>query len=434
MPTSKRWPLVLAAVLGVLVLFGAGFGAAAGLHVGTRAAAGSGSAGSGTAGVSYALQDTVLNHLEDSYYQSFDPAALEDDAITGMVAGLNDPYTVYLNATGYASLNGELSGKYTGIGMAEEMENGFITTTQVFKGSPAADAGIQPGDIIVWVDGVPTEGMTIDQVVAKIQGKSGTSVRLGIYRPPASYSATTTTTTTAASGEQPVSPPPTARNSADLPPGGTTHEYPLVRRAITEPQVDTKLLTANGKKVGYIKLYIFSTGSADAVRAAVKQALDTDNVAALVLDLRGNGGGLLNEGVGVASIFVPKGVIVSTRGLHSPEHSYQATGGAYPDVPLYLLVDQGTASASEIVSGALQDYNRATLIGATTFGKGLVQSIEPLPNGGAVKVTSAEYFTPSGRNINKKGITPAVIVPAGADPSVDAPLQEALKRIGSSGS
>ena len=424
MPGRRRLFIALIVVIGGLALFGAGVDAAIGLHW-------SGNSGTaGSAGVSYALQDTVLKHLENAYYQKVDSAALEEDAITGMVAGLNDPYTVYLDPSGYANLNGELSGSYTGLGMAEEVQNGFITTSQVFNGSPAADAGIQPGDIIVSVDGAPVAGMTLDQVVAKLLGKSGTAVKLGMYRPPASFAATSTTTTSTTVAGQAPTPPPVAKGSADLPAGGTTGDYSLVRRQITEPQVTTTELTANGKKVALVKLYVFSTGAAKAVRAAVKQAVETDKVAAVILDLRGNGGGLLNEGVGVASIFIPAGVIVTTRGLHSPEQSLQATGGAYPDVPLYLLVDAGTASASEIVAGALQDYKRATLIGVTTFGKGLVQSIEPLSNGGAVKVTTAEYFTPKGRNINKKGIVPDVVVPASADPSVAAPLQEALTRIG----
>jgi len=153
-------------------------------------------------------------------------------------------------------------------------------------------------------------------------------------------------------------------------------------------------------------------------------------VDAVVLDLRGNGGGLLNEGVDVASIFIPEGDIVSTEGLHSPKQVYEATGGAYPDVPLYVLTDPHTASASEIVAGALQDYKRATLVGETTFGKGLVQSIEALSNGGALKATTAVYLTPKGRDINKKGIIPDVLAPD--DPtttSVDETLQAVLKLI-----
>jgi carboxyl-terminal processing protease len=163
----------------------------------------------------------------------------------------------------------------------------------------------------------------------------------------------------------------------------------------------------------------------------VEKAVNVDKVAAIILDLRGNGGGYLNEGIGVASLFIKSGsTIVSDSGLHSPEHAYKATGGAFTDVPLYVLVDRNTASASEIVAGALQDYKRATLIGETTFGKGLVQSLEPLTNGGLLKVTSAVYLTPKGRNINKKGITPDVVAPENpATPDVDNGVNAALKLI-----
>ena len=420
MPPIRRLLLVLAVVISALVLLGAGFGIGVGSGIGDSSTL--------TAGVSHAQQDAVLKHLEQSYYQQIDPAALETDAINGMVAGLNDPYTVYLNPTAYANLTGELSGSFIGIGVGVDVENGFITIATVLKGGPAAEAGIQAGDIIVSVDGTSTAGMTIDQVIAEIQGKTGTSVTLGIYRPPAAFTATTTTTTSVST--QVTTQAPTAKGPADLPPGGSDKQFSLVRREVTEPQLDSKLITANGKKVADITLYIFSTGAGEAVRAAVKQAVETDKVAAVILDLRGNGGGLLNEGIAVASVFVPQGVIVTTRGLHSPSHSYDATGGAFADVPLCLLVDRHTASASEIVAGALQDYKRATLVGETTFGKGLVQEIEPLADGAAVKVTTAEYFAPKDRNINKKGIAPDVPVATSTTPGEDAPLQQALKLIG----
>ena len=154
-----------------------------------------------------------------------------------------------------------------------------------------------------------------------------------------------------------------------------------------------------------------------------------DEVNAIILDLRSNGGGLLDQAVDVASIFIPEGeVIVSTEGLHSAKQVYKATGDAYPDIPLYVLTDPYTASASEIVSGALQDYGRATLVGETTFGKGLVQSIEPLSNGGALKATTAIYLTPKGRDINNKGIAPDVVAPddpatTGVDETVEATLK-----------
>ena len=162
----------------------------------------------------------------------------------------------------------------------------------------------------------------------------------------------------------------------------------------------------------------------------MQQAVSVDHDAAIILDLRDNGGGLLDEAVNVASIFIPSGTIVSDKGLNSPERVYSATGDAYTQVPLYVLTDGYTASASEIVSGALQDYGRATLIGTTTFGKGLVQTILPLTNGGALKVTTAVYLTPKGRDINKKGITPDVVAPDDpTTPNVDETVQAALSLI-----
>ena len=185
------------------------------------------------------------------------------------------------------------------------------------------------------------------------------------------------------------------------------------------PVTESEILDAGGKKVALISFFTFSEGSAEALRAEVQKAVETTRSDAIILDLRSNGGGLLDEAVDVASIFIPEGVIVSTEGLHSPEEVYTPSGDAYAQVPLYVLTDAYTASASEIVSGALQDYERATLVGETTFGKGLVQSIEPLSNGGALKVTTAVYLTPKGRDINETGIDPDVVAPDDPDTTDD---------------
>ncbi|MBC7294655.1 MAG: S41 family peptidase, partial [Thermoleophilia bacterium] len=293
-------------------------------------------------------------------------------------------------------------------------------------------AGIKPGDIILAVDGVSTRGQNLDEVVSRIKGKEGTQVTLKIYRPPApgtSAVGVATTSTTVQSASPDTSGDTTADDS-QLPPGGEVKEYTLTRKTISVPVTETELLQVDGKKVALIRFFTFSEGSAETLRAVVKQALDSEKVAAVILDLRSNGGGLLDEAVAAASIFIPKGVIVSTEGLHSPKQVYEATGGAVPNVPLYVLTDRYTASASEIVAGALQDYKRATLLGETTFGKGLVQSIEPLSNGGAVKVTTAVYRTPEGRDINQKGITPDVVAPDDPNtPAVDETVQAALRLI-----
>jgi carboxyl-terminal processing protease len=280
------------------------------------------------------------------------------------------------------------------------------------------------------------DGKTLQQVVDQLKGGAeGTSVTLQMYRPPLS-ALTTTTTTPSATGSTESSTTTTTNpderaNNSNLPSGGEKLDFTLVRKNIEIPVTETKILQAGDKKVALIGFFTFSQGSAAALRTAVKQSIAVDEVNAVIIDLRGNGGGLLDQAVGVASIFVPEGqVIVSTEGLHSPKQVYKATGGDYPDIPLYVLTDPYTASASEIVSGALQDYGRATLVGETTFGKGLVQSIEPLTNGGALKATTAVYLTPKGRDINKTGILPDVAAPDDpATTSVDETVEATLKLI-----
>ncbi len=377
----------------------------------------------------FALQQEVLDKLESSFYEQVDPDALEEPAVDGMVGGLEDPYTVYMDPDEYAGFMELTTGSYQGVGMTVEMSDGMVTIVSTFKGSPAEEAGIKPGDVILEVDGVSTEGQSLDEVVGQIKGPEGTTVTLTIYHPPVS-GASTTSTTVAESGEGSYDPNETAGSAAQLPPGGETADYELTRRTIEVPVSESELLTSGGKEVALISFYTFSDGSAAALRELVNTAVEQDGVDAIILDLRSNGGGLLNEAVDVTSIFVEEGVVVTTAGLHSPEQVYEVSGDAYADVPLYVLTDRFTASASEIVSGALQDHERATLIGETTFGKGLVQTIESLSNGGALKVTTAVYLTPDGRDINKTGIEPDVVAPDDpATPDVDEGVEAALALI-----
>jgi len=432
MPRSLKIPLLIVGGLVAAILLVLG-----GFLLGTRDDLGSALrglfpvvAGASASGDSYELQQEVLDKLESTYYKPVDDASLHADAVDGMVAGLDDPYTVYWDPTEYASFKESSSGAYTGVGMSVEMDDQLVTVVSTFKGSPAAQAGILPGDIITSVGGESVQGLSVDEVVSKIKGVEGTTVNLELYRPPAATTTTTVSGDAGVKGETTTTTEPGTADVSQLPPGGATKQYALTRRTIEIPVTETKIVEAGDKKVAVISFFTFSQGSAAALRSAVKQAVEVDQVDAVVLDLRGNGGGLLNEGVDVASIFIPEGDIVSTEGLHSPKQVYEATGGAYPDVPLYVLTDPHTASASEIVAGALQDYKRATLVGETTFGKGLVQSIEALSNGGALKATTAVYLTPKGRDINKKGIIPDVLAPD--DPtttSVDETLQAVLKLI-----
>ena len=195
------------------------------------------------------------------------------------------------------------------------------------------------------------------------------------------------------------------------------------------PVVETEIKTTGDKKAAHITLSTFSDGSAKKLRDAVTTAIEQDKVDAIILDLRNNGGGLLLEAVDVASIFIPSGVVVTTEGLHSPKQVFEVTGGAIPDVPVYVLVNSFSASASEIVAAALKDHQRATLVGETTFGKGLVQSVLGLSNGGALKVTTAVYLTPNGTDINKKGVVPDVEVKTDTTTVGDPVLDRALELV-----
>ncbi len=386
----------------------------------------------GSAGSSenFELQQEVLERLESSFYKTVDAGALEPGAIDGMVAGLDDPYTVYMDPEEYAAFQEHTSGSYSGVGMTVEMKDGLVTIVSTFKGSPAEEAGIAPGDIILAVDGVSTEGQNLDEVVAGIKGPEGTTVNLTIYHPP--VSTTTTVAGTDGGGGEEDTAGSTEDSTADvsqIPPGGETQEYTLTRMSIEVPVVESEMLDVEGEKVALISFYTFSDGSAAQLRGEVERALQGEGVAAIILDLRSNGGGLLDESVEVASIFISEGVIVSTEGLHSPEQVYYAEGVAYTDIPLIVLVDEYTASASEIVSGALQDHERASLVGETTFGKGLVQSISALSNGGALKVTTAVYLTPDGRDINDTGIIPDVVAPDDPETPVDEGVEAAKQLI-----
>ena len=363
----------------------------------------------------FPLQEEVLDKLDSTYYEKVRPRQLQDDAIRGLLKGLDDPYTHYLDPKEYTQFQEHSSGLYSGVGMSVESRGDFVTVVSTFKGSPAAGAGLVPGDVILAVDGTDTTGLTLNQVVSQIKGKEGTSVKIKVYHVP-----------TGSAG-----PVAGEAGTFQLPEGGTVEEVTLVRKSINAPVVETEILQAGGKKVAHISFVTFSEDSSVKLKQAVEKALRGDRVDAIALDLRKNGGGLLNEAIGVASIFIPKGTIVSTKGLHSPEQVFTAEGGAIDgSVPVYVLVDEFSASASEIVSGALKDTKRGTLVGETTFGKGLVQTVEPLSNGGALVATTAVYLTPAGIDINKKGIKPDVKAPDKADtPNVDETMQKVLELV-----
>jgi carboxyl-terminal processing protease len=337
----------------------------------------------------------VLNDLQRNYYKPVDVAKLGQKGIKSLLASLHDPYTVYFSPRQAKQFSQELSGSYTGIGVAVDVKSGRLTVTKVFPGSPAASAGITPGEVIVSVDGKPTAGQSASADVARITGPAGTMVRLQLQRTTRPHRLTLT----------------------------------LTRRPISLPLTTSRLIDDHGTKVGYVSLSSFAKGAGARVHAAIA-ALQKRGAQWIVFDLRDNGGGLVNEAQSVASDFLPAGkVVVTTQGAHSPKDVLKTTGGSPTNLPLVVLVNGNTASASEIVTGALQDYGRGTVVGSRTFGKGVVQTVLPLSGGAELKITVASYRTPLGRDINHKGIEPSIVVAGQATKGKDPALARALRLI-----
>ncbi len=347
------------------------------------------------------LVDQVVNTLTSQYYRKLSTAQLVNKGLAGMVASLNDPYSHYFDPTSYQGFLNATSPHLSGIGVDIDptpAPQGLLVES-VFDGSPAARAGLERGDVIARVGTVSLAGRSTDFGSGLIKGQAGTHVQLTVIR-------------------------------------GHRHLTVTITRAdISVPVTAEKLIVSHHVRIGYLELTSFTQGCGDQLRADVRQALG-QHAQALILDLRENGGGLLEEAVNVASIFIPDGTIVSTAGRSQPRQVYTAENNAIaPTIPLVVLVDRGTASAAEIVTGALQDRGRATVVGTHTYGKGVFQEIMPLPNGGALDITVGEYFTPSGRNlggggvIEGAGITPNVSASTSPTAKVDTALQVAERTV-----
>jgi carboxyl-terminal processing protease len=340
-----------------------------------------------------ALASQVLDVLEGEYYEPIDARRLDQSSVEAMIEALGDPYTDYLSPEELEALRRRNQGAYDGVGLQVTQRDDEVVITRVFDDSPAAEAGIRAGDRLVSVEGRPTRGRALEAVLAEIRGPTGTTVRLGIA-------------------------------SA----GGATRQVELERRRIRVPAVESRIEEVSGERVGYLRLSQFTEGSAEALRDAV-EALREKGATALVLDLRHDPGGLVSEAVGVAGVFLPdESPVVVTQGLHSPRRTFRTEGDpAAGDLPLIVLVDRASASASEIVAGALRDAGRGRLVGQRTFGKALVQSTKPLRDGGALKLTTARYLTPDGFDLAERGLPPQVrAVDDPATPNSDEALQKGL--------
>ena len=340
------------------------------------------------------IYDEAVDTIERDYYRKVDREDLLDQSLDHAVRSLDDRFSNYFAPRDYADFQQATEGRFEGVGMSVTPTDEGLRIVAVYDGSPAAEGGLKKGDIITEVDGKSIAGATSEESTTRIKGPAGTEVKL------------------------------TVRTGKD------ERELKLKRAEVEIPVVQSKMRTApDGSKVAWVRLAGFTAGAHDAVGDAVRQLLD-DGAEGVVLDLRDNGGGLLNEAVQVSSIFIPDGRIVSTKGRNRPERVYNATGGAIDsDVPVAVLVNKNSASASEIVTGALQDRDRATVVGTRTFGKGVFQEIEPLSNGGALDITVGEYFLPSGRNLGGGGVSRG----AGVKPDIEAednpetPRDEALQ-------
>lgn len=320
----------------------------------------------------------ALAHIEASYVDEVDQDALIHGAIRGMVSSL-DPHTTYLDPDEYRTLTADTQGQFAGIGVEITVRDGWLTVLSVFDGGPAEDAGILPGDRFLHIARRPARDMRISDAVRLMRGEPGTTVRVGLRR----------------EGEE---------EGLDV---------ELTRAVIEVNPVDALLLP---DRVLYLELKAFQDNSTAELRAAIDTALAQaraqGGISGIILDMRNNPGGLVRQAVLVADEFLPNGTIVSTRGRDGRmlDESTAHSRGTRPEWPMVVLVNGYTASAAEIVAGALRDQERALIVGTRTWGKGSVQNIIELPDGGAMKLTIARYYTPSGTSIQAQGIEPDVVV------------------------
>lgn len=380
---------------GLLVAFGLVF--AAGVGVGKnnyriwQPAKVTGAAGS--SGLDYASVDQVYKILSSKYDGTLSVQKLDDGLKSGLVSAAGDPYTEYFNPTDAKAFNNQLQGTITGIGaeLGSDSQKDIVIISPL-SGYPAQKAGLKPRDIVAAINSQSTEGMSVDAAVQKIRGPAGTKVTLTIVR-----------------GD------------------GNPFDVTITRQKITVPSVTY----SESGDIGYLKISQFSTDTVDLAQKAANE-FKAKHVKGVVLDLRGDPGGYLDDAVDISSLWLAQGktVVSERRGSTIIDTKYATGNDTLAGLPTVVLIDGGSASASEITAGALHDNGAAELVGAKSFGKGSVQQIYNLPDGSEVKVTIAHWYTPDGKNINKQGIKPDVTVSqpdsavaAGQDPQKDKAVQ-----------
>ncbi len=319
--------------------------------------------------------DSLYSLIDNTYLEDVDKEELQEGMYKGVLQSLGDPYSVYYDKEEFAQMMEDSSGTFEGIGayLSQDPDTMEVTVVEPIKDSPAEAAGMLADDVIVEVDGEDVTGQDINLIVSKLRGPKGTSVNVGVRR----------------------------KDADDI------VRFDITRDEIESKTVDHEMFD-NG--IGYIDISEFADNTADQFNEAYDD-LEKQGMKALIIDLRSNGGGYVDISVEIADRLVKDGVIVSVKDKHGLSYSYEDAGDdKYLKVPCVLLVDGNTASASEILTGALKDYGLATVMGTQTFGKGITQIITPLDDGSGVKITNSKYYTPNGENIHEVGIEPDVVV------------------------
>jgi carboxyl-terminal processing protease len=345
------------------------------------------------------LEATEL--IKDNYYRSVGSSELTNASLQGMVRELrlrhHDRFSDYFSPEALESFDEEIAGQFSGIGLTVSEAKRGLRVDKVFAGSPADRAGIEHGDLIVSVDGDSIAGESSEESTEKIKGREGTEVTVGVQSPPQKK----------------------------------TRELEITRAQISLPVVSSRVEEVGGRKLGYVRMVSFSEGVHALLREAV-QKVEREGAEGIVLDLRGNGGGLLEEAVLSAGVFLPKDEVVVTTNSRTQGHAvYKTSGENLPAVPLVVLIDRNTASAAEILTAALADDAGAKTVGTRSYGKGVFQQEIDLSNGGALKLTIGEYFTPDGVNLARShGIHPDVKAPNLPQTVRDEGLERALEVLG----
>ena len=356
----------------------------------------------------------IQSIIDQVFLYDEDAAEVEDYIYRGMMAGLNDPYSVYYNANDYQALQDSTNGSYSGIGamLSQNKTTGLCTIVKVFEGSPALEAGMKPGDIVYKVGDTLVAGESLDVLVSNyIKGEEGTDVQITVYR-------------------------------AD---SDTYVDMTLTRRKIEVPTVESQMLADN---TGYVAVSEFDAVTVEQFEKAIDD-LGKQGMKQLVIDLRSNPGGILDSAVAMVDYILPddlknfekgdgKTLIVYTADKNGDGDTYTASDGHELDLPIAILVNENSASASEVFTGALKDYKKAVVVGTTSYGKGIVQNLIPLGDGSAIKITTAHYYTPSGFDLHGKGIAPDVEVEldenlksqAVVTPEEDNQVQAAIQALG----